>query len=309
MTMFRFLFSKENSQPYGFFTGGLNTSSTILSSSERYFFNSESVSSGAAISLPRRGNTGCGNLYHGYMRGGSDAATVYKRTDKVIFSANVAVTSTDLTTERYLPAASSISSSGIWRGGYTSSISAATEVFNFSAESNSGGPNLSQSRYASAAASSNTHAYCFGGYTGVFATSRSAVVDKYTWSNNTSSATTSLNAAALTNSPAPQNKEFAIIRCNDITDNSVVRTHKYTFSSDTDATTTALLTVVKLNFAACSNQSFGIFNGGGPTPGSGTGAVAVSEKFLFSDSSVSPGTSLSVARTEHGAMSSTPGNL
>lgn len=305
MTMFRFLMHKHNAS-HALFAGGLNTSSVQLASTERYYLANNVTTSGASLSVARRGLVASSNSAIGCIRAGDDAVTG-AITDRFIFASNSSSSGQSLDVIRYQPASHSISDVGCWVGGLTGYPLAnlsSNRKYTYSTDSDSSGAALSAARYSLQGIGNQQYAWFCGGV--VYGVGLSQVVDRYEFSSNVMSTRSSLSGTANDSGASSGNNQFGILFFGN-TSASSAKTTRYTFATEAQSSETNIRTIS--NGGAGGNCICGVWALGGNTPGSGSGAVATSNVYTWSTSAISTGTSLTTARTETTGCGSEPGHF
>lgn len=305
MTMFRFLLAKHNSS-YALFAGGFNTSSAVLSTSEKYYLANNATSSGASLSDPRAGLTGSSNSAIGCFRGGNTLANA-STTDRFIFASDSSSSGQSLGTLAYLCAAHSIANIGCWAGGYAGAAIgnlANNQKYTYSTDSNSSAQALSVARYALLGIGNQQYAWFCGGTSAGIGNRQT--VDRYEFSSDAMSTRTSLGGTENHSGASSGNNQFGILFFGNVSAINA-KTTRYTFATEAQSSETNIRTFS--GGGAGGNSICGVWAFGGNTAGSGSGAVATSNVYTWSTSAIATGTSLTTARSETAGCGSEPGHF
>jgi hypothetical protein len=276
----------------GYFAGGTTDNANPLTTADKltYSTNTTVAQTTANLSQAKYGLAGCsGEGTKGYFNGGttsSNAVTFATTADKLTYSTDttVAQTTANLSQGRYAPAGiSQGTTKGYFAGGSTSaSTSVATaDKLTYSTDTTTAqtSANLSQARYELAGISEGlTKGYFAGGATATF-TTRTVVVDKLTYSSDTTAAQTTANLSQARYFLAGVGQEYNIgvfFGNNSITSGNIAsgQIGQYHFSSGT------------INNAANPVTSiFGLTKGyfaGGITDFLSSSVAATTDKLVYS---------------------------
>lgn len=306
MTMFRFLLAKHNAS-HALFAGGLNTSSAFLQTTERYYLANNVTTSGASLSVSRRGLVASSNSAIGCIRGGTNdpsGPTVLNTTDKFVFASNSSSSGQALGTGCYQPGAHSISDVGCWAGGYNAGNLSNNQKYTYSTDSNSSALALSVARYSLQGIGNQQYAWFCGGISA--GVGYRQTVERYEFSSDAMSTRTSLGGTENHSGASSGNNQFAIMFFGNLS-SSFAKTTRYTFATEAQGSETNIRTIS--NGGAGGNSICGVWAFGGNSPGSGSGAVATSNVYVWSTSAISTGTSLTTARSETTGCGSEPGHF
>jgi hypothetical protein len=274
----------------GYFAGGTTDNANPLTTADKltYSTNTTVAQTTANLSQAKYGLAGCsGEGTKGYFNGGttsSNAVTFATTADKLTYSTDttVAQTTANLSQGRYaLAGISQGTTKGYFAGGSTNSAVATADKLTYSTDTTTAqtSANLSQARYELAGISEGlTKGYFAGGATASF-TTRTVVVDKLTYSSDTTAAQTTANLSQARYFLAGVGQEYNIgvfFGNNSITSGNIAsgQIGQYHFSSGT------------INNAANPVTSiFGLTKGyfaGGITDFLSSSVAATTDKLVYS---------------------------
>lgn len=298
--------AKHNAS-HALFAGGLNASSVLLQTTERYYLANNITASGASLSVSRRGLVASSNAAIGCIRGGNDTvggANVVGTTDRFTFASNSSSPGQALATAAYYPAAHSISNVGCWAGGYNAGNLSNNQKYTYSTDSNSSALALSVARYSLQGIGNQQYAWFCGGI--LAGVGYLQTVERYEFSSDAMSTRASLGGIENHSGASSGNNQFGILYFGNA-NTANAKTTRYTFATEAQSSETNIRTIS--NGGAGGNSICGVWALGGNSPGSGSGAVATSNVYVWSTSAISTGTSLTTARSETTGCGSEPGHF
>ena len=249
---------------YAYIAGGW--SGGRIATSQKYTFGINVVAAGGSLSAAKSYVSGTGNATVGVFGGGMNAAgTRLATTDVYTYSGDTVSPGTALGVARTAPGATSISTVGYFAGGYTGTSSTSyVDKYTYSGNTVAVGTALDTTRDSLAAAGGPTSGIFAGGYdVGGSGGNSSATTSKYTYSGDTTTAGTSLNAAtdSLVGAANSQQAVFTgggyyIGATSPYPNYSLSLSTKYYFATDSVLPGTTIPTPLSLSAGASSVLSY-----------------------------------------------------
>ncbi|MDD2879802.1 MAG: hypothetical protein PHQ58_05150 [Rhodoferax sp.] len=275
------------------FAGGANSgTTTTFKITDKYFLKDDTVSSGTMLIVERRETSGAGNLSEGFVFGGASSVTTIASTERYVYSTDVVSASTNMLYGLWGTAATGNADMAIITGGYNTS---ASQKFVYSTKTMLATTNLDSAVYRHCASSNVETGFFFK--TG----SSRASIRRYNYSSATITSGVELSLAGEGPAAAGTTNYAVISSAYNAT--NWTGTEKYNYGANTKATGTKLNTG-RIYLCAAGDKQKSIFGLGQSKAGS---IVNLTEGYYFSNDSVAPGTSLSVARYGAASLSAPPG--
>lgn len=279
------------------FAGGFTT--VTVDTVKTYTYATDAVVAGTVLTTGRANPAATGDSSLALIGGGTSVSAVTADVDTYIYSNNTVTPSVTLTSPRHSLAASSNAILGVFGGGLEAALLAVTDRYVYASDEVLSGTSLATAREDLASASNAT----FGLFSGGFTTVVVATTDKYTFDSNTVSAGTALGTArrelaaageVVGVAPAPVTTTFGVFAGGNIGATQTEFTDRYVYANESMITGVAL-SYGRYGHAAVSNATAGIFSGG-----AGSSSV-ITDKYTFAVNAVTPGTALTLPRTDYSA--------
>lgn len=291
--------------PYAWFAGGYIALSTATSASEKYLYDSNTVTSGNSLSVARMCMASCGNAVGGIATGGFTLADQQHQaiTDKLNYATNVISQGTDLSEPLEGPAAAGTQTAGlIAAGANNTGFKLYTKWYTYSTDAMTSGSNLFTARYLLGGVGNTSSAYFAGGYMRSGKnTILTTAAERYVYSSNlvTSSMNLRIGRGFI---GTCGNHVYGILAggFNNVVDYDIVE--KYVYSTDTSTQVTSLSIPISC-LAGAGNSEYALFSGGD----SGGTLYNQTLKRPYATETYIPGTSLVVPQANAASLSSMPG--
>jgi hypothetical protein len=293
----------------GYFGGGLPSPVSSRMDKLTYSTDTTVFTPSANLSAARYALASTASSTAGYFGGGSPGSGPVSTMDKVTYASDTtaAVPGAVLSTSRKTLAATGSSTLGYFGGGFGPGLPSDRStmdkvIYSSDTTSTVPGANLSAARFALAATGNSTAGY-FGGGNSPAAPSVTSLMDKLTYSTDTTAAVPGANLSIARRNIAATGSSTAGYfggGANFLIPASYSTMDKLTYSSDTtSAVPGANLSVARYSLAATGNSTAGYFGGGFPGPFSRMDKLT----YASDTTAFTPGANLSASRNYLAASS------
>lgn len=303
MTMFKFLLAKQANDNGGFnlIAGGITTSSTLTSTTDRYVIANDAVSAGPAITAKYIYCAFTNKVNCLFAGGGNFTST--STVDKYSIANNTFSPGTSMPGSSIDACGWGNETTGLATGGGASFT--AVYKFAWSGETWSFGTSLSSGKWGHSSIGTTSRAIFCGGATSYAASVNSACIE-YLVNTDIVSSTTSLSTARG-QSYGHSSKITGYVAGGSNFSINFSNVEAFLFSNNSVTAGTSL-SLNRRAPASAGNNLSAIISSGSSTVND-AGGVATCEKYMYSTNIVTGGTNISVAKSGASSICSNPGHL